>query len=69
MRGAADGSGPAAGARVVLFADRAFAERVALDASAVAEVTAGVGLAEAGGPADGGPGRTPLTAERGSGTR
>ncbi|RJL31757.1 zinc-binding dehydrogenase [Bailinhaonella thermotolerans] len=47
VRAAADGSGPAAGSRVVLFADGAFAERVAVDASSVAEVPDGVGLAEA----------------------
>ncbi|MEU4332049.1 zinc-binding dehydrogenase [Nonomuraea dietziae] len=47
LQGAADGSGPAAGTRVVLFADGAFAERVAVDVSAVAEVPDGVGLAEA----------------------
>ncbi|WP_433434827.1 zinc-binding dehydrogenase [Nonomuraea sp. CA-141351] len=47
LQGAADGSGPAAGTRVVLFAYGAFAERVAVDVSAVAEVPAGVGLAEA----------------------
>ncbi|MEW9551178.1 zinc-binding dehydrogenase [Nonomuraea sp. NPDC050783] len=47
LQGAADGSGPAAGTRVVLFADGAFAERVAVDVSAVAEVPEGVGLAEA----------------------
>ncbi|MFB4278298.1 zinc-binding dehydrogenase [Nonomuraea sp. MTCD27] len=47
LEAAADGTGPAAGARVVLFADGAFAERVAVDVSAVAEVRDGVGLAEA----------------------
>ncbi|MFI6521823.1 zinc-binding dehydrogenase [Spirillospora sp. NPDC050679] len=47
VRAAADGTGPAAGTRVVLFADGAFAERVAVDVSAVAEVPEGVGLAEA----------------------
>ncbi|GAA3257874.1 zinc-binding dehydrogenase [Nonomuraea helvata] len=47
LQGAADGSGPAVGTRVVLFAYGAFAERVAVDVSAVAEVPAGVGLAEA----------------------
>ncbi|MEV1171207.1 zinc-binding dehydrogenase [Nonomuraea sp. NPDC049784] len=47
VQGAADGSGPAAGTRVVLFAEGAFAERVAVDVSAVAEVPDGVGLAEA----------------------
>ena len=47
LQGAADGSGPAAGTRVVLFAYGAFAEWVAVDVSAVAEVPAGVGLAEA----------------------
>ncbi|MER6812090.1 zinc-binding dehydrogenase [Spirillospora sp. NPDC000708] len=47
IRGAADGSGPSAGTRVVLFADGAFAKRVAVDVSAVAEVPDGIGLAEA----------------------
>ncbi|WP_188196046.1 zinc-binding dehydrogenase [Nonomuraea sp. SYSU D8015] len=47
LRGTADGSGPVAGTHVVLFADGAFAERVAVDVSAVAEVPEGVGLAEA----------------------
>lgn len=47
LQGAADGSGPVAGTHVVLFADGAFAERVAVDVSAVAEVPEGVGLAEA----------------------
>ncbi|WP_119730114.1 zinc-binding dehydrogenase [Thermomonospora amylolytica] len=47
VQGAAEGSGPVAGTRVVLFADGAFAERVAVDVSAVAEVPDGVGLAEA----------------------
>ncbi|MEV0996128.1 zinc-binding dehydrogenase [Nonomuraea sp. NPDC050202] len=47
LREAADGSGPAAGTRVVLFAQGVFAERVAVDVSAVAEVPDGVGLAEA----------------------
>lgn len=47
VREAADGSGPSAGTRVVLFADGAFADRVAVDVSALAEVPDGVGLAEA----------------------
>ncbi|MEV0234605.1 zinc-binding dehydrogenase [Nonomuraea sp. NPDC050786] len=47
LQGAADGSGPVAGTRVVLFADGAFAERVAVDVSAVAEVPEGVEPAEA----------------------
>ncbi|WP_211229430.1 zinc-binding dehydrogenase [Nakamurella lactea] len=47
LRGATDGSGPPRRSRVVLFADGAFAERVAVDVSAVAEVPDGVGLAEA----------------------
>ncbi|WP_433444910.1 zinc-binding dehydrogenase [Nonomuraea sp. CA-141351] len=47
LQGAADGTGPAAGTRVVLFADGAFAERVAVDVAAVAEIPEGVGLAEA----------------------
>ncbi|MEU4516888.1 zinc-binding dehydrogenase [Nonomuraea wenchangensis] len=47
VQGAADGSGPAAGTHVVLFADGAFAERVAVDVSSVAEVPKGVDLAEA----------------------
>ncbi|MEQ4717644.1 zinc-binding dehydrogenase [Nonomuraea sp. B19D2] len=47
LQGASDGSGPAAGTRVVLFADGAFAERVAVDVLAVAEVPDSVGLAEA----------------------
>jgi NADPH:quinone reductase-like Zn-dependent oxidoreductase len=47
LQGAVDGSGPAAGTRVVLFADGAFAKRVAVDVQSVAEVPDGVGLAEA----------------------
>ncbi|MEV4003847.1 zinc-binding dehydrogenase [Actinomadura sp. NPDC049753] len=47
LQAAADGSGPAAGSRVVLFADGAFAERVAVDTSAVAEVPDGVDPAQA----------------------
>ncbi|MGW5361151.1 zinc-binding dehydrogenase [Actinopolymorpha pittospori] len=47
VQGAADGSGPGVGTRVVLFADGAFAKRVAVDVSAVAEVPDGVELAEA----------------------
>lgn len=44
---AADRSGPAVGARVVVFTDGAFAERLAVDVAAVAEVPDGVTLAEA----------------------
>ncbi|RKN12220.1 zinc-binding dehydrogenase [Streptomyces radicis] len=46
-RAAADGSGPAVGARVVAFGAGAWAERMAVDTGAVAEVPDGVGLAEA----------------------
>ncbi|MGP3954425.1 zinc-binding dehydrogenase [Nonomuraea sp. 3N208] len=47
LQAATDGSGPAVGTRVVLFAQGAFAERVAVDVSAVAQVPDGIGLAEA----------------------
>lgn len=47
LQGTADGSGPAAGSHVVLFADGAFAKQVAVDVQSVAEVPDGVGLAEA----------------------
>ncbi|HEX2316717.1 MAG TPA: zinc-binding dehydrogenase [Thermomonospora sp.] len=44
---AADGSGPKAGTRVVLFADGAFAERVAVDVASVAEIPDGVAPSDA----------------------
>ncbi|WP_199742365.1 zinc-binding dehydrogenase [Streptomyces triticirhizae] len=46
-RAAADGTGPAVGARVVAFGPGAWAERMAVATTAVAEVPEGVGLAEA----------------------
>ncbi|WP_420822008.1 zinc-binding dehydrogenase [Streptomyces avicenniae] len=46
-RAAADGSGPPAGARVAAFGAAAWAQRMAVDTGAVAEVPAGVGLADA----------------------
>lgn len=47
VRAAADGSGPAAGARVAAFGPGAWAARMAVETTAVAEVPEGVGLAEA----------------------
>ncbi|MER8003852.1 zinc-binding dehydrogenase [Streptomyces sp. NPDC095613] len=46
-RAAADGTGPAVGTRVVALAAGAFAERVAIDVGALAEVPKGLGLARA----------------------
>jgi NADPH:quinone reductase len=46
-REAADGSGPAAGARVVALTAAAFAERCAVDVGALVEVPSSVDLAEA----------------------
>jgi NADPH:quinone reductase len=45
--GAADGSGPAAGTRIAAFGGGAWAQRMAVDTSAVAEVPADVDLADA----------------------
>ncbi len=47
LRPAADGEGPPAGTRVVALASGAFATRVAVEVDALAEVPAGVDLAEA----------------------
>jgi NADPH2:quinone reductase len=47
VQAAADGSGPAVGARVVVFADGAFAQRLAVDVAAVAEIPDGVTLTAA----------------------
>ncbi|MFE0099720.1 zinc-binding dehydrogenase [Streptomyces sp. NPDC059009] len=47
VRAAADGTGPAVGARVAAFGAGAWAQRMAVDTTAVAEVPDGVGLAEA----------------------
>jgi NADPH:quinone reductase-like Zn-dependent oxidoreductase len=47
IRAAADGRGPAQGARVVALTQGAFAERVAVEVGALAEVPAPVDLAEA----------------------
>jgi NADPH:quinone reductase-like Zn-dependent oxidoreductase len=47
VQAAADGDGPPVGARVVALTSGAFAERVAVDIDAVAEVPDGVDLAEA----------------------
>ncbi|MFI7277874.1 zinc-binding dehydrogenase [Streptomyces sp. NPDC049879] len=47
VRAAADGSGPAVGARVAAFGEAAWAQRMAVDTGAVAEVPEGVGLADA----------------------
>ncbi|WP_327085377.1 zinc-binding dehydrogenase [Nonomuraea sp. NBC_01738] len=47
LRAAADGSGPAAGARVAAFGAGAWAQRMAVDATAVAEVPGTVDLADA----------------------
>ncbi|MEV0324536.1 zinc-binding dehydrogenase [Streptomyces sp. NPDC050658] len=49
LRAAADGSGPAVGSRVAAFGAGAWAQRMAVDTSAVAEVPAEVGLADAAG--------------------
>jgi len=47
VRAAAEGGGPAVGTRVVALTSGAFAERVAVDVSALAEVPQSVDLAEA----------------------
>ncbi|MEU0164307.1 zinc-binding dehydrogenase [Streptomyces iakyrus] len=47
VRAAADGTGPAVGTRVVALTSGAFAERVAIDVGALAEVPKGLALAEA----------------------
>ncbi|WP_433211624.1 zinc-binding dehydrogenase [Microtetraspora malaysiensis] len=47
VRAAADGSGPAVGARVAAFGAGAWAQRMAVDTTAVAEVPAEVDLADA----------------------
>ncbi|NUT32966.1 MAG: alcohol dehydrogenase, partial [Hamadaea sp.] len=47
VRAAADGTGPAVGARVAAFGPGAWAERMAVDATAVAEIPDGVPLADA----------------------
>jgi NADPH2:quinone reductase len=47
VRAAADGGGPAVGARVVALTPGAFAERVAVEVGALAEVPPAVDLAEA----------------------
>ncbi|WP_126641342.1 zinc-binding dehydrogenase [Embleya hyalina] len=47
VRAAADGTGPAVGAEVAAFGAGAWAERMAVDTTAVAEVPAGVDLADA----------------------
>ncbi|UBU18146.1 zinc-binding dehydrogenase [Nonomuraea gerenzanensis] len=47
VRAAADGSGPAEGARVAAFGAGAWAQRMAVDSTAVAEVPEGVELADA----------------------
>ncbi|MGW6647266.1 zinc-binding dehydrogenase [Streptomyces iakyrus] len=47
VRAAADGTGPAVGTRVVALASGAFAERVAIDVGALAEVPKGLDLAKA----------------------
>ncbi|MFI1397556.1 zinc-binding dehydrogenase [Streptomyces sp. NPDC020681] len=47
VQAAADGSGPAVGTRVVALQPGAFAERIAVDVNALAEVPEQVGLAEA----------------------
>ncbi|MEO3872217.1 zinc-binding dehydrogenase [Nonomuraea sp. B12E4] len=46
-RAAADGTGPAVGTRVAAFGAGAWAQRMAVDTTAVAEVPAGVDLADA----------------------
>src|SRR6266699_2969224 len=56
VRAAADGGGPAVGARVVALTPGAFAERVAVEVGALAEVPPAVDLAEAAAlPVAGGP--------------
>lgn len=47
VQAAADGTGPAVGARVAAFGDGAWAQRMAVDTNAVAEVPAGLDLADA----------------------
>ncbi|WP_079125400.1 zinc-binding dehydrogenase [Streptomyces lushanensis] len=47
VHSAADGTGPSAGARVAAFGAGAWAQRMAVDTTAVAEVPAGVDLADA----------------------
>ncbi|RJL23088.1 alcohol dehydrogenase [Bailinhaonella thermotolerans] len=47
IRAAEDGTGPAVGARVAAFGAGAWAQRMAVDSTAVAEVPAGVDLAHA----------------------
>ncbi|MFF4120546.1 alcohol dehydrogenase catalytic domain-containing protein [Streptomyces sp. NPDC001714] len=47
VRAAADGTGPEVGTRVVALTSGAFAERVAIDVSALAEVPKGLDLARA----------------------
>ncbi|GAA3310219.1 hypothetical protein GCM10020295_76730 [Streptomyces cinereospinus] len=47
VEAAADGTGPAVGTRVVALTSGAFAERVAIDGGALAEVPEGLDLAEA----------------------
>ena len=47
VQAAADGTGPAAGTRVVALAPGAFAQRVAVEADALAEVPPSVDLAKA----------------------
>ncbi|WP_439674668.1 zinc-binding dehydrogenase [Embleya sp. MST-111070] len=47
VRAAADGTGPAVGAEVAAFGAGAWAERMVVDTTAVAEVPAGVDLADA----------------------
>ncbi|SPL89655.1 alcohol dehydrogenase, zinc-binding [[Actinomadura] parvosata subsp. kistnae] len=47
VRAAADGTGPAEGTRVAAFGEGAWAERMAVDVTAVAEVPAEVDLADA----------------------
>jgi NADPH:quinone reductase-like Zn-dependent oxidoreductase len=47
VRAAADGGGPAAGTRVVALAPGAFAQRIAVEAAAMAEVPPSVDLAQA----------------------
>lgn len=46
--GCRDGTGPAVGARVVALTSGVFAERVAIDAGALAHVPKGLALAKAG---------------------
>ncbi|MEV0116910.1 zinc-binding dehydrogenase [Streptomyces sp. NPDC050844] len=47
VRAAADGTGPGVGSRVAAFGPGAWAQRMAVDTTAVAEVPAGVDLADA----------------------